>query len=104
MAVLLSLAAVLTPGCATLSAENLNRELVVLFEEGSTPEDVARVREACSSVGGIVAEPAGPDNAANRRYPLRFDLGDASDRERTALYACLNKDSSVKGALEPDPS
>jgi len=103
--VLLGLAAVLTqPGCAGLSAENLNRDLVVLFEEGSTPEDVARVREACSSVGGILAEPAGPDNAANRRYPLRFDLGEASDRERNALYACLNDDPAVKGALEPDPS
>jgi hypothetical protein len=85
-------------GCGTKAARSLDqRELVIYFSTKATKADVARVREECDGAGGLRAEPPGKDTAVNRHYPLRFDASGSTDKQRTALINCLNKDKMVEG-------
>jgi hypothetical protein len=85
-------------GCGTKAAHSLDqRELVIYFSTKATKADVARVRKDCDGAGGLHAEPPGKDTAVNRHYPLRFDASGSTDKQRTALINCLNKDKMVEG-------
>lgn len=97
-ALALLVSAVAVAGCGTRAAHSLDqRELVVYFSTRATKADVQRVRAECDGAGGLRAEPPGKDTAVNRRYPLRFDASGSTDKQRTALISCLNKDKMVEG-------
>jgi len=87
----------LLSGCGSVGDTLAQRSLSVIFEDGRTQADVARVREKCDGVGGAEALSAGPDNPANRRYPLRFDVSGLDRRSRAELVGCLDGDPSVRG-------
>ncbi len=92
-----ALAVSLMTGCGSVSDTLSQRSVSVVFEEGRSDADVARVREQCDGAGGAKALPQGPDTPTNRRYPLRFDVSGLDQRARGELVACLDDDPSVRG-------
>ncbi|PZS32674.1 MAG: hypothetical protein DLM59_07745 [Pseudonocardiales bacterium] len=104
IAVALTLVAVvaLAGGCGSLGRSLSHRELVVIFVTDHTAADVARVRTACDGVAGAKALPAGPDNAVDRRYPLRFDITGLDLKRRSTLVGCLSGDPAVRGYTDSE--
>lgn len=94
---LLATAGSLSTGCGSVGDTLSRRSVSVVFEDGWTQADVARVRHSCQGVGGAKALPSGPDNPTNRRYPLRFDVSGLDQPARAKLVACLDADPSVRG-------
>ena len=73
----------------------------MVFVDDATPQDAARVRAACDSFPSVVQDPpATNQTAANRRYPLRYDVTRATEVDETRWRPCLAKDSSVRTFLE----
>ncbi len=99
-----TLVAVLTEatGCGSLGRTLSHRELTVIFVTDHTAADVKRVRTACNGVAGAKALPAGPDNAVNRRYPLRFDVTGLDLQHRSKLVGCLSDDRAVRGYTDSE--
>ena len=90
------------PGCASVTRGFGQRELVVVFRPEATRGDHARIREACKDLPGVVAEPLTTSTLpASIRNEVRFDVSKSSDRQRAALYTCLQRDPSYLGADEP---
>ncbi|MDQ6648792.1 MAG: hypothetical protein M3Z02_01525 [Actinomycetota bacterium] len=90
-------------GCAAVTRGFSQRELVVVFQPGATRADHARIREACKDLPGVVAEPLTTSTLpATIRNEVRFDISKSSDRQRAALYTCLQRDPSYLGADEPN--
>jgi hypothetical protein len=66
-------------------------ELVVIFKNTPTAEQVAAVRAGCPSSPGAVLEPADRNQlATSRRYPIRYDVSKASTDQKAAVYRCLS--------------
>ena len=75
-----------------------------MFVADRTSADVERVRAKCDGLAGAEAVVADQTNAANRRYPLRFDVTGLDVRARSKLLACLSSDRAVRGYVESDPA
>ena len=102
-ALLISLSVAAAVGCASVTRGFGQRELVVVFRPDATRADHARVREACKDLPGVVAEPLTTSMLpATIRNEVRFDISKSSDRQRAALYTCLQRDPSYLGADEPN--
>ena len=95
-------ALVAVAGCGSLGRSLSHRELVVIFVADHTAGDVERVRTACDGVAGAKALPAGPDNAVDRRYPLRFDVTGLDLQHRSKLVGCLAGDRAVRGYTDSE--
>ncbi len=68
------------------------------FAPGTPTAQARAVGEACPRFGGAVLEPLGNAKlATNRSYPVRYDITDASNADKTALLTCLKKHSIVRG-------
>lgn len=104
VALLTALAAALAAvtGCGSLGRSLSHRELTVIFVTDHTAADVERVRTTCDGVAGAKALPAGPDNAVNRRYPLRFDVTGLDLQHRSKLVGCLSADHAVRGYTDSE--
>ena len=66
-------------------------ELVVIFKNTPSEQQVAAVRASCPSSPGAALEP--PDRnhlATSRRYPIRYDVSKASSAQKAAVYRCLS--------------
>lgn len=73
------------------------RVLVASLQPGVTVEQRERVRQECGDLPGVTPV---DDLGAGRtelveRFPLRFGLTGADDVQRSALEACLNRQSGV---------
>lgn len=85
-------------GCSAAASRGLSSsEMVVVFAPDVTSAQVASARRACDGVGGARAEKQGPDNAANRADPLRFDVTGLGAGAQTKLSVCLGKQPGVRG-------
>ena len=76
-------------------------EYVVHFVPG-TPEAPARaVGEACPKFGKAFLEPKDKNNlATSRAYPVRYDITNATIKDKNALLDCLKKHSLVRGVSD----
>lgn len=101
-AALLLLAPLAAAACG-LKADRV--EAVVSFAPTVTTAQQAAARSACPTVGNAVQEPADRgDLATSRRYPLRYDITEASAQDKGALYRCLNVVPGVRGIAEESSS
>ena len=76
-------------------------EYVVQFTPG-TPEAPARaVGLACPKFGKAFLEPKDKNNlATSRAYPVRYNVTNASIKDKNALVACLTKHPLVRGVSD----
>lgn len=92
-------------GCSqNFDATMSKREVVVMFAPDASRATQERVRATCAKVSPrAVPEPMPTvDNGVNRRYGVRFRVDNATERDLTKLYACLQRDKSVVGVNSPD--
>lgn len=94
--------AIAVTGCGAYGRALTHAEIVVVFVPDRTHADVERVRAKCDGVAGAKAILARADSAANKRYPLRFDVSNLDARARSKLVACLSSDRSVRGYVDSD--
>jgi hypothetical protein len=89
---------------ATQVGAGSKSELVVIFKTTPTAEQIAAVRETCPSGPGAVLEPPARNNlATSRRYPIRYDVSEASTAQKAAVYKCLSRFPDMSLAEEsPD--
>ncbi len=91
---------------AACGLSNGLQEYVVQFAPGTaTPVKVA-IGKDCPGVGKAKLEAVANKNlATNRAYPLRYDITNASDDDKSRLLACLKKYKIVRGvSLSNDES
>jgi len=89
-------------GCGSLGRSLSHREVTVIFITNRSAADIERVRSTCDGVAGAKAVPSGPDNAVNRRYPLRFDVTGLDLQHRSKLVGCLSSDPAVRGYTDSE--
>ncbi len=79
------------------------QEVVVVFKDGATQADHARVWQKCQGLDGIKPEPL----ITESKYPstllnnVRYRVDNASNYQLQQLYSCLAKDPSVAGYKPP---
>jgi hypothetical protein len=80
---------------------NGTTELVVVFAPGTATADARAVGEGCPTFGKATLEPPAKNKlATSRAYPVRYDVTDASNEDKTALLVCLKKSKLVRGYTE----
>lgn len=95
---LIGLVGLATAGCSASASRGLSSsEMVIVFAPDVTPAQVAAARRRCDGVGGAQAEKPGPDNAANRADPLRFDVTGLDSVAQAKLANCLDGQPGVRG-------
>ncbi len=73
----------------------------MVFAPGTATADARAVGEACPTFGKATLEPpAKNDLATSRAYPVRYDVTDASNEDKSALLSCLKKHKIVRGYNE----
>ncbi|MCU1599958.1 MAG: hypothetical protein JWO22_667 [Frankiales bacterium] len=75
---------------------------VVTMSQEATQADRQALKDACGSLPGIrvVSDQGNPDPEVQGRFPVRFDLGKATTRQRIALESCINEHGDkVRGFL-----
>lgn len=74
------------------------REIVVMFKDGTPRAERAHVRADCAAPPAVVAEPMGPGDRKHARLnDVRYRVDDASDGQIASASGCLNKHPSVVG-------
>lgn len=79
------------------------QEVVVVFKDGATQTDHARVYNECKGLAGIDPEPLVTQSKypATLLYNVRYRVDHASNAQLQQLYDCLGKDPSVAGYKPP---
>lgn len=96
-------AAVGLTGCSAAADRGLTQnDMVVVFAPDVTTAQVAAARKHCNGVAGAKAEKPGPDNAANRANPLRFDVTGLDAVAQAKLSQCLSTQPGVDGFTNDD--
>lgn len=75
---------------------------VVTMTQDATQEDRQALKDACGQLPGItvVKDQGDPSPEIQGRFPVRFDIGHASTKQRIALESCINEHGSkVRGFL-----
>lgn len=76
--------------------------LVVTMKQSAVQADRVALRDACGALPGVTVVPdkGNPDPLVQGRFPVRFDIGQATAREEIALTTCINDNGSqVRGLL-----
>lgn len=95
---LVGLVGLAASGCSASASRGLSSsEMVIVFAPNVTPAQVAAARRRCDGVGGAKAEKPGPDNAATRANPLRFDVTGLDSVAQAKLANCLTDQPGVRG-------
>ncbi len=93
----------LLAGCSGAASRGLTQnDMVVVFAPDVTKAQVAAARTHCNGVAGARAEKPGPDNAANRANPLRFDVTGLDNIAQAKLAQCLSTQAGVQGFTNDD--
>ena len=76
--------------------------LVVTMEQDAGQAAREQLKQDCGGLPGVmlVADKGNPDPHIQGRFPVRFDIGEATAQEEAALEACVNQhDRTVRGFL-----
>jgi hypothetical protein len=79
-----------------------NKVLVVTMEPGSGESAREQLKADCGGLPGVkvVADQGNPNPDIQGRFPVRFDIGEATVQEESALETCINRhDRTVRGFL-----
>ena len=79
-----------------------HRVLVVTMVQDADQADRIALKEACGSLPGVtvVADKGNPDASVQGRFPVRFDISEATREQETALTTCINDNGEkVRGFL-----
>ena len=79
-----------------------HRVLVVTMVQDAVQADRVALKDACGSLPGIsvVKDQGNPAASVQGRFPVRFDISDASRDQETALTTCINQHGEkVRGFL-----
>jgi hypothetical protein len=97
----LALAGILFPAFTNYLFAGDQRVLVVTMEQDADQGDREALKRACGSLPGVsvIADRGNPDPRLQRRFTVRFDIADTTQRQETALAACINRQSGVRGFL-----
>jgi hypothetical protein len=75
-------------------------EYVVQFTPGTATSVMIAVGKDCPGSGKATLEAPGNEKlATNRAYPVRYDITNASDDDKSRLLACLKKHTIVRGVM-----
>lgn len=96
----LALAGMLFAGFTVFAAGD-ERVLVVTMDQDATQAEREALKQACGSLPGVsvVADRGNPDPRLQRRFAVRFDIAGTTQRQETALTACVNRQQGVRGFL-----
>lgn len=78
------------------------RVLVVTMAQDADQADRIELKTDCGSLAGVTVVPdqGDPRSSVQGRFPVRFDIGEATPVEETALQDCINQHSdTVRGFL-----
>ncbi len=90
-------------GCGRYADQLRQRELVVKFDPGATPQQHRAARAACAGIPNTSPEPIGPGTLKSSRLnDVRFRIDNASYRELARLTECLNRQPGVRGIDIPE--
>ncbi|MCW2681112.1 MAG: hypothetical protein JWM62_2513 [Frankiales bacterium] len=97
----LALAGILFPAFTNYLFAGDQRVLVVTMDQDADQADRDRLKEACGQLPGVsvVADRGNPDPRVQGRFAVRFDIADITQRQETALAACVNQQEGVRGFL-----
>ena len=79
-----------------------HKVLVVTMEPDAGQAGREQLKADCGGLPGVrvVADQGNPDSSVQGRFPVRFDIGEATVQEESALEACINRhDRTVRGFL-----
>lgn len=76
--------------------------LVVTMAQAAVQADRVALKEACGGLPGVkvVADQGDPAASVQGRFPVRFDIGEATAQQEIALTTCINEHGTkVRGFL-----
>lgn len=79
-----------------------DKVLVVTMAQSAVQADRLALKQACGGLPGVevVPDQGNPDPHVQGRFPVRFDIGQASARQEIALTTCINDHGEhVRGFL-----
>lgn len=96
----LLVASVTVSGIFVVFVRGHDRVLVVTMQQGVTQEQREQLRADCGGLPGVepVADRGNPDPRVQSRFPVRFDITDATPAQEAALEACVDR-PEVRGFL-----
>lgn len=74
-----------------------NKVLVVTMAQDAGQADRLQLKADCGSLPGVVLvkDQGNPAASVQGRFPVRFDIGRATQQQEAALEACINQHSRV---------
>ena len=93
----LALLGILYPAFTNYLFAGDQRVMVVSMQQGAGQLARERLKAACGALPNVrvVADRGNPDPRVQGRFPVRFDIADASGREQAALEACINDNEDL---------
>jgi hypothetical protein len=78
-----------------------NKVLVVTLTAESGEAQREELKADCGRLPGVkvVADKGNPSPEVQGRFPVRFDIGEATVQQESALEACINQHPYVRGFL-----
>jgi hypothetical protein len=75
--------------------------LVVTLQQDADQSDREQLKADCGRLPGVtvVADKGNRDPEVQGRFPVRFDIGEATVQEEAALERCINAHKTVRGFI-----
>ena len=95
----LALLGILYPAVTNYLLGGDQRVVVVTLTQGATQSDREQLKQACGSLPGVtvVEDRGNPDPRVQARFPVRFGIGGATNRQEAELEACVQQHEVVRG-------
>lgn len=79
----------------------IKKVLVVTMQQDARQEDRQQLKTDCGGLPGVVlvADQGNPDPRIQGRFPVRFDIGQATAQQEARLETCINGHDTVRGFL-----
>ncbi|HUR51864.1 MAG TPA: hypothetical protein VMZ11_07060 [Mycobacteriales bacterium] len=97
----LLLASMLLTGIFSFLLAPPKKVLVVTLEAGAGQSAREQLKADCGRLPGVevVADQGDRDPEVQGRFPVRFDIGEATVQQESALERCINQHAFVRGFL-----
>jgi hypothetical protein len=78
-----------------------NKVLVVTLQAEAGQAQREQLKADCGRLPGVkvVADQGNPNPEIQGRFPVRFDIGEATVQQEAALETCINRHDYVRGFL-----
>lgn len=98
---LLFLASMLVTGIFGFLLAPPDKVLVVTMQPDAGQSAREQLKADCGRLPGVkvVADQGNPNPDIQGRFPVRFDIGEATVQEEAALETCINRHETVRGFI-----